>query len=100
MSWEDDYAANVIAYRMLKPTIETDYAPGRFVAIVAGRVFADAATFDELEDRVRPLGLHPMSVLVEQVGRVEPPVGTFPGVFTVTAMGKACQNSVPPTEAR
>jgi hypothetical protein len=59
---------NHAAFRKLKPAIDRDYPPGRFVAIHEGQVFADADTFRELDAILTERGLGPEEVLVVQAG--------------------------------
>jgi hypothetical protein len=59
---------NNATFRRLKPVIDDTYPRGRFVAIDAGRILADAATFRELDAALRAMGLEPRGVLVVQAG--------------------------------
>ena len=56
------------AFRSLKQEIDEKYPQGRFVAIDQCRVVADAATFDELNDRLNNMGMNSPDILVIQAG--------------------------------
>jgi hypothetical protein len=56
------------AYHRLKDWIKENYPAGRFVAVSAGKVVADAASFRELEALLLGLGLVPRDTLIVQVG--------------------------------
>jgi hypothetical protein len=64
----EERQVNQTAFRQLIGPIQTNYAPGRFVAISGGRIVADAARFDELNSILRQLGLDGPDVLVVQAG--------------------------------
>src|SRR5438445_685299 len=55
-STDETRSKNLQAYRRLKGSLGQTYGRGRFVAICAGRVAADAATFSELRLRLLQLG--------------------------------------------
>ena len=59
-------AVNLEAYRRLKGSLGRTYGRGRFVAICAGRVAADAATFDDLRSRLAQMGEDPSNSLIVQ----------------------------------
>ncbi len=59
---------NEAAYRQLKPTIDQQYPPGRFVAIHRGRIVDDAASFRELDEALTAKGFTSRDILVVQAG--------------------------------
>ena len=59
---------NQAAFRRLKPEIDRTYPFGRFIAIHQGKVAADAATFQELDDALNASGLTSRTILVIQAG--------------------------------
>jgi hypothetical protein len=68
---------NYQAYRRLKVDIDRSYPIGHFVAIVDGRITADAARFDELDRMLEALGLAPEDTFVVQAGVDHPQSGTI-----------------------
>jgi hypothetical protein len=68
---------NQAAYRQLRDSIEKAYPPGRFVAIAAGKVLADAAGFEELNALLHQMGNHSPEVLVVEVGIDYPETATI-----------------------
>lgn len=66
---------NYEAYRRLKPSIDRNYPAGHFVAIVDGRIIADAARFEELDRVLEALGLEPQQTFVVQAGVDHPETG-------------------------
>ena len=66
---------NQVAFRKMKATIDKTYSKGRFLAIGAGRIIADAPNFDELASRVRSLGKNPKEMLIVQAGVEYPETG-------------------------
>ncbi len=59
---------NQAAYQRLRTEIETKFPKGRFVAIAAGRIVGDAASFEELETTLRAAGLRQGESLVVEAG--------------------------------
>lgn len=68
---------NQAAYRQLSHFIHKTYPPGRFVAISAGKIIADAARFEELNALLHQLGHHSPDVLVVQAGVPSPETVTI-----------------------
>ena len=68
MEANEERDLNQTAFRRLKPDIDRTYPVGRFVAIHHGKVVADAATFEELDDVLNASGLTSRSILVIQAG--------------------------------
>jgi len=66
---------NQAAFRKMKATIDGTYPKGRFLAIGAGEIVADASNFDELATRVRSLGKNPKEMLIVQAGVEYPETG-------------------------
>jgi len=71
---------NEVAYRQLKPTIDQQYPPGRFVAIHEGRIVGDAASFRELDEALTTKGLTSRDILVVQAGIDYPDYADILGV--------------------
>jgi hypothetical protein len=63
-NWEEEQAA----YERLKDTIKATYPKGWFVAIHGGKIVADAATFDEIDQMLTKRGIPQPEGLVVQVG--------------------------------
>jgi len=63
-----DQEINENAYRQLKDSIKRDYPAGRFVAIDGGKIVADAATFDELDEMLNTLGKTSPDIMVVEAG--------------------------------
>jgi len=59
---------NQRAYRKLRTTIARTYPHGRFVAIHAGKIVADAEDFDQLVDALDEMDLNPRDTLIAQAG--------------------------------
>jgi len=59
---------NQKAYKRLKDEIARTYAHGRFVAIHNGKIAADAASFEELDDTLNAQGIGTRDVLIAQAG--------------------------------
>ena len=59
---------NLAAYRKSKADLVRAYPPGRFVAMYAGRVVADAATFDGVLTALAAASLDAVECLVVEVG--------------------------------
>jgi hypothetical protein len=55
-------------YAEIKPAIDPQYPPGRFVAVDGGKVVADAPTHRELTTQLRSRGLSPKNMLIVQAG--------------------------------
>ena len=55
MELQQEQALNQQAYRRLKKKIDQTYCTGQYVAIVRGRVVADAPTFRELIAKLAPI---------------------------------------------
>lgn len=68
MDPEQERELSQAAYRQLKPMIDQTYPPGRFVAIYAGKIVADAATFNEIDQMLENLGVHRPEGMVTQAG--------------------------------
>ena len=63
---------NLAAYRKSRADLARTYPPGRFVAIHAGRVVADAASFDGLLAALAAASLNAADCLVVEVGAEYP----------------------------
>lgn len=72
MDKDAERAKKRAATRALHELVARSYAPGRYVAVDAGLVIADAASFDELTENLQAIGRDSPEVLVVQAG-VEPP---------------------------
>jgi hypothetical protein len=59
---------NEAAYRQLRSFIQQTYPPGRFLAISAGKIVADAASFADVNAMLHDMGNHSAEVLVVQAG--------------------------------
>jgi hypothetical protein len=68
MEANEERDLNQAAFRRLKPDIDRTYPFGRFVAIHHGKVVADGATFEELDDALNESGLTSRNILVIQAG--------------------------------
>jgi hypothetical protein len=90
MTSAEHYAINVAAFYALREGIDTNYPAKQFVAIAGGKIVADDADFDKLQEKLAALGLigDPMTVLVERAGDPRPIPFAFPGTFTATVMGR------------
>jgi hypothetical protein len=64
----NDRDLNHSAYRRMKEMLVQTYGRGRYIAIAAGEVVADAASFDELHRLVQQQGKNPCEVLIVQGG--------------------------------
>ena len=73
----------------LKPAIDADYPPGRFVAVFGGKIVADDADFDALQVKLDALGIGRFDALIVRAGDPVPGRAVFPGMMTLTAMGRA-----------
>lgn len=73
----DMRAANQVAYRRLRETIKQGFPFGRFVAILGGRIVADAASFEELRAAIREQGQDPGRALIVQAGEEYPETVTI-----------------------
>ena len=60
------------AYRHLKDSIDASYPPGQFVALVRGRVIADADSFSELLAKLDRVQADPRRSFVIQAGEEYP----------------------------
>lgn len=97
MTREEHRAINEAAFPHLKPVIEANYPPKQFVAIAGGRIVADDADFNALRAKLGALGIDMRDCLVDRAGDPIPRPRAFPGMLTVTAMGRAKWNSEPHT---
>jgi hypothetical protein len=68
MTREEHHAVNQAAFPALKAVIEASYPPRQFVAIAGGRIVADDADIEKLDEKIRALGIDPMNTLVDRVG--------------------------------
>jgi hypothetical protein len=68
MQNDNERQVNQEAYRRLRETIKQTYAADRYVAISAGKIVADAASFPELEAALKALGSDSRETLVVQAG--------------------------------
>jgi hypothetical protein len=68
MTREEHRAINEAAFPKLKPIIEANYPPRQFVAIAGGKIVADDADIEKLDEKIRALGIDPMDTLVDRVG--------------------------------
>jgi hypothetical protein len=68
MNLVEERARNQAAYRRLKESLDQKYPPGRFLALVGGRVIADADSFEELRSRLTAGGHDPAQALIVQAG--------------------------------
>ena len=66
---------NWVQYRRLKPTIDQQYPPGRFVAIDDGAIVGDADDFLELHNALKQQGKDSRDILVVQAGVDYPEYG-------------------------
>src|SRR5215207_3672206 len=92
MTREEHRAVNEAAFPTLKPVIDASYPPKQFVAIAGGKIVADDADFDKLQEKLAALGIERMEALVERAGDPVPRPDAFPGTFALTAMGRAMWN--------
>lgn len=72
MKTTSEHELNQRAYGKLKATIARTYPRGRFVAIHAGKVVADAENFDLLEEELARLKTDPRRTLIVQAGEIVP----------------------------
>lgn len=63
---------NEAAYRRMEASINDGYPFGQYVAIAGGQIVADAADFDELQDKLRTAGRDPFQAFIVQAGHVYP----------------------------
>lgn len=68
MGWDESYQRNVQAYERLRDEIERTYPRDRCVAIVDGRIAADAPNLKELDALLLSAGMDPRDSLVVRVG--------------------------------
>ena len=68
MNSDEKNEKNQAAYRRLRETINATYPEGRFVAIADGKIVADAATLEEIEQLLQGLGIESRNSLVAQAG--------------------------------
>ena len=59
---------NEAAYRAVKDELSKRYPPGQFIAFDDGQIVADAASFDELTERLAGLGKDRPDIFVIQAG--------------------------------
>ena len=95
MTNAEHYAINMAAWYVLKEVIDSDYPPKQFVGIAGGKIVADDADFDRLQAKLDMLGIGRMESLVERAGDPVPGKAVFPGMMTLTAMGRAMWNTAP-----
>jgi hypothetical protein len=69
MTREEHRAINEAAFRQLKPVIEASYPPRQFVAIAGGKIVADDADIEQLDMKIRALGIDPNNTIVDRVGQ-------------------------------
>jgi hypothetical protein len=63
---------NRAAFEAAKEELTKRYPPGRFVAFDDGQIVADAASFDELTERLSAIGKDRPDVFVVQAGEHYP----------------------------
>lgn len=63
---------NNAAFRRLEDRIKSDYPHGQFVALVEGKIVADAGDFAELQNKLIALGMDPYRAFVVQAGHHYP----------------------------
>ena len=82
----NERALNHATYRRLKDTLASSYHYGRFIAISAGQVILDGASFDEVRTRLSAMAKNSADVLMVQAG-VEYPesIVIFTGTLTAAA---------------
>lgn len=68
MTREEHRAINQAAFRQLKPIIEANYPLRQFVAIAGGKIVADDADIEQLDAKIRALGIDPNNTIVDRVG--------------------------------
>ena len=68
MLYEKEHAINQAAYKRLRERIDTDYPKGRFVGIAAGKIVADADSFEAIQTELDALGLEPLKTMVVRAG--------------------------------
>ena len=93
MTQAEHYAVNMVAWYALKETIDSKYPAKQFVAIAGGKIVADDADFDKLQEKLAALGIGRMEALVERAGDPIPGRAVFPGMLTLTALGRAQWNT-------
>ncbi len=93
------YAVNMAAYYALKPTIDSKYPAKQFVAIADGKIVADDADFDKLQEKLGALGIGRMEALVDRAGDPIPKAPAFPGTLTLSAAGRLTWSFETRTEA-
>jgi hypothetical protein len=98
MTQAEHYAVNMAAWYVLKETIDTQYPRGQFVAIARGRIMADDADLDKLNEKLAALGIDRMESLVDRSGAPRPGRAIFPGMMTLTAAERALWSSEIRTE--
>ena len=72
MTDHPERALNQAAYARLKSSLAKDYGPGRFVAIRAGEVVVDAASFSKLQSVLARMDIRPAQVMIVQAGAEYP----------------------------
>ena len=92
MTREEHRAVNEAAYHALKPAIEANYPPKQFVAIAGGKIVADDADFERLQEKLAGLGIGRMEALVDRAGDPVPGAAAFPGTLTLSATGRLTWN--------
>jgi hypothetical protein len=68
MARHEELDRNNTAYRRLKETIKKTYPHGWFIGIADDRIVGAAATFCDLEVKLRAQGFDPRRVLVIEAG--------------------------------
>jgi len=68
MNRDERYELNETAFRRLKPAIDKQFPPGHFVALDGGDIIADAASFNELQEKLTAAGKNEPDVFVFQAG--------------------------------
>ena len=68
MNRDERYKLNDTAFRRLKPAIDKQFPPGHFVALDGGDIIADAASFNELQEKLAAAGRNEPDVFVVQAG--------------------------------
>src|SRR4051812_27214985 len=88
MTREQHLAVNMAAYYALKDALDASYPPKQFVAIAGGKIVADDADFDKLQEKLAALGIGRMDALIDRAGDPVPRAATFPGTLTLSAVGR------------
>jgi hypothetical protein len=72
MELDAEQVSKLAASRKLNELIAQTYPHGRFVAVDADQIIADAESFDELTVKLQEIGMDSPEVLVVQAGVEQP----------------------------